>query len=372
MVENLGQRLIIIVAVLAFPSAVQAQLKTYKAVCLAIDHGRRLQVGTPYFETTLSELELRKLFIGYAKQENITGDLNCYRETDQEPFRYPVESTGITEYHYSRGYTSRRISWRPNEKSEIKTKMTWVNYLSVGKSLANNGYSTARVPLRYVFLNCGGEIHVAYSLDVKRIEVGPYVYNRKSFPTAGQPLPQISSIELAAQVRRKMYPEIIHYLKDVNTGPALGFGCFTGQTQKIGSVAALVGRDAKPEVVRAYLEELVVSDARVDPWRFLRNTAFETGTRVEPAAQRPAAPAAPEDGTAVRDLNAGLARDAHTRNAVFNKAQVDYRNALARHQAEVAAIAARNAARAADYARQKAAADAAQAAYEAQLKAMRR
>lgn len=78
------------------------------------------------------------------------------------------------------------------------------------------------------------------------------------------------------------------------------------------------------------------------------------------------------DAAAVRDLNAVLAREAHARNAAFERARDDANTAKVRHEAEVAAIAARNAARAAEHARQVAEADAARRAYETALATMSR
>ena len=199
--------------------------------------------------------------------------------------------------------------------------------------MVGTGYNHARVPLRYRFINCGGEIHIAYGLEPKRIEVGLYVLNGKSIPSTNAPLPMLSSLEVAANVRWRLQPEVVHYFKDVNTGPALGYGCFTGQTQKIGTVAKLIGANAKPDAVKAYLEGLFLIDARVDPWRVLRNTAFETD---KPRGEKVAADdgAGSEidatDDVAVRDLNAGLARDAHTWNAALTKAREEYRAGLAR------------------------------------------
>ena len=87
------------------------------------------------------------------------------------------------------------------------------------------------------------------------------------------------------------------------------------------------------------------------------------------AADRLAVASQAAETAAARDLHAGLASDAHARNGAFTKARDDARAALARHEADVAAIAARNAARAADYARQKATSDAAQQAYADALRA---
>ena len=237
--------------------------------------------------------------------------------------------------------------------------------------MVGTGYNHARVPLRFRFINCGGEIHIAYGLEPKRIEVGPYVLNGKSIPSTNAPLQCCP--RWAAKVRWRLQPEFVHYFKDVNTGPALGYGCLTGQKQKIGTVAKLVGANAKPDVVKAYLEAIFLIDARVNPLRVLRNTAFETDKpRGEKVAEDNGGVRDAIDNVAARDLNAGLARDAHARNAAFAKAREDYRAGLARQQAEVAAVVARNAARAAEYARQKAEADAAQRAYEEALRARRR
>lgn len=69
----------------------------------------------------------------------------------------------------------------------------------------------------YRFIVCEGEIHMAYSVG-----------------------PGDGAITLVGDIRT--HNGVVATLNDRFAGPALGFGCYTGQTLKIGSVRSLVAR----------------------------------------------------------------------------------------------------------------------------------
>lgn len=347
---------------------------------------------TPIFATKLEvgdiQEELSKV-VGNGPEGRLAG-VNCRTRpslSDAEKFR----ESEIKFWSENGRREKANFVWKPSDGRDPqaekgKLKSTIVQFLSMPYPKAGDGYVGASVEVRYQFLNCMGEIHVAYGLDNKTLKVGPYYYYKgRSIPTDGLGKPTLTAIGVSAVVKRNLRPEWINTFED-SVGPALGYGCFTGQTQKVGTVAKLVGPNATREAVQALLDELVLTNTFMKPARFLRNASLESGGSDEsPKAEAdPTAPTSPageirpasnlNEDAAVRDANAAALRGAQADVAALKKAQEDQRAAIAKHkaaiakyeaevakhEAEVAAVKARNAARAAEYARQRDEADAAQ------------
>jgi hypothetical protein len=316
-------------------------------------------------------------FVKYLAEQGIV--VSNYGQNRVACFEYPSRQAAQSsrdENLASETYRTFRqtdLSWTPRaEAPHGELKYATINFLDRTHSNDRNGYDSASIRLAYRFVNCGGEIHMAYGLDKKSLRLSAtYGVGGKRVSAEGVRPPDINVLHIRGPVKRRMNPVPVHHFEDEDAGEALGFGCFTGQTQKVGTVAALVGPKAKPEEIQALLDELALDGVFLKRPRHLRNALFEGRA---PDADVPGAPPQndrAEDDAKVRDINAQLAREVAARNAADVKAKADYQAAVAKHAADVAAIEARNQARQAEYQRQKAAADAARAAYDAQWRTPR-
>jgi membrane protein involved in colicin uptake len=154
----------------------------------------------------------------------------------------------------------------------------------------------------------------------------------------------------------------IDVINDRYAGEALGFGCFTGQTQKVGLVKDLIGPKAKQEEIDAYLQRLELTNAAVHPWEPLRSLALESAARQQ------------EDAEAKRvkaEADARFARlkaEAEATVAQRKAAQEEYDRKVAEVKAAAEKFARDKAAHEAEVAK----AAAAQAEYQRQMEEHRR
>ena len=154
---------------------------------------------------------------------------------------------------------------------------------------ARRGYKRASIKLNYRFLLCANEIQVAYALDRKSLEhsqdyVDKFVGINPNFitPPSEPPVPITVPLVLKVYLKKPGSPYVAT-LHDGTAGEALGVGCFTGQTSKIGLVANLIGPKATRPEIKSYLDLLDLSGM---------TTAAEIDTPLlNPAV--PAPPAAP-------------------------------------------------------------------------------
>ena len=170
------------------------------------------------------------------------------------------------------------------EEGELKTAI--VHWRGAKYDFGERGYDQASVELKYKFIACFGEIHLAYSLVSDSVKVGAnYAVGRRSddlsvgrsmlVPSSDAALPQPPSIGFRGKVSRNF--QTIAFTGDAFAGPALGFGCFSGQLQKIGTVEQLVGPKASPAAVKEYLDSLALIETVVAPYEPLRNATLEQG-----------------------------------------------------------------------------------------------
>lgn len=162
--------------------------------------------------------------------------------------------------------------------AEAPVRSTVVSYANGGGD--QNGYSRASVGLNYKFIRCDNEIHLAYSLDNKSVRVSDtYSYNGKEI-MAAQPAPTPPTIALSGSVTDGRSTTTIAQISDGLAAPALGYGCFSGQTKRVGPVPA-----GSPAQVDAYVSNLTFSPS--DMPQVLRNGAIEnTQATAERAEQQ--------------------------------------------------------------------------------------
>ena|GEM_PF-2459416 len=139
-----------------------------------------------------------------------------------------------------------------------------------------DGYVNAAVNVTYAFIACQGEMHIAYHLNADSATIGPlYRMGGTTYPSKAEP-PRPTSIRFAGTVYRG--PAAVGSFQDVQAGPALGMGCFSGQTQKFANIADRVGPKPTADQVTAYLDSLRVE---VRPAEVLRSVSEESMIRGE-------------------------------------------------------------------------------------------
>jgi hypothetical protein len=118
----------------------------------------------------------------------------------------------------------------------------------------------------------------------------------------------------------------VGFFSDGNAGPALGMGCFTGQSQKIGLVKDLVGARATPEQIAAYLAKLTVAPSPMAR----RLTSVDVESKLGAAARQAKAEEAArlkkgEEARAARERKRkeSIERDLADAKAAEDKARAD-------------------------------------------------
>ena len=161
---------------------------------------------------------------------------------------------------------------------ESKLRTTFLRFAEPGRNL--NGYHTASVNIKYQFIACMGEVHLAYGIDPGSVEVHrAYAFNGDRVDSSAAPVPMISSTGMIVSVFQKGDggERKIGTVMDPNAGRALGYGCFTGQTRKVGMVRDFIQGQLSRRAVNAYLNEtLSIGLGAVDPWRPLVNRDLES------------------------------------------------------------------------------------------------
>lgn len=222
----------------------------------------------------------------------------------------------------------------PGEDGEKKADKAGLKSLALlyGTGEAGSpGYAFAAIDLNYRFIACMGEVHVAYSLDPDTIKVGDtYVTTEGSaIPTEGAEPPKPESVRFSAVVKPVLSSKHLQHIDlreryaligDHFAGPALGYGCFSGQTKKVGMVADIVRGKHEPDMLDAILNEsLTLDEGRIGGTRILRNASLE---RSKAQREREAAQAARE--AEWQKLKA----DYEEKLAAANKAQEKYQREL--------------------------------------------
>lgn len=218
------------------------------------------------------------------------------------------------------------------------------------------GYQSAQIDLDYAFLQCAGEIQIAYSIDRKSFQASrnyfvPARGMREALSTEVDPPAAPSSLRLTGTVTDNAYPRrAIGSIDDHFAGEALGMGCFDGQTRKLGTVAGLVGPGATPDKVKAFLASLsfevpmYVGPPLTRAGMVGRQSEADRIAKEE-EARRLAAEARAKDAAQVDALNATAlkavqdkGREIDAKMAAGRKAQADYEASMVRHRQELAEV----------------------------------
>lgn len=153
-----------------------------------------------------------------------------------------------------------------------------------GPPVAGDGYTGGSVAIQYAFLNCFGELHIAYGLVAGSAQAsGVYLMGGKTYEARGG-APQLSSIKLSATAKR-LGSEVIGPVTDNAAGPALGLGCYTGQLIQLGVLTQWLGPKPTPQQVTNFLNTLTLDVAPAGP---VRDFALEARLRSEDRQRRDA------------------------------------------------------------------------------------
>ncbi len=155
-----------------------------------------------------------------------------------------------------------------------------------------NGYIRAWIDLEYKFIACQGELHFAYSLksDSTAYE-GGYSFEGEEYPIEGAAPPQ-STVTLSTGFIIA-YKEVGSRMTDTFAAPALGFGCFSGQTHKVGLLRELITGPVTPASTKALIESVfptqmayaLVGREITSPHPLI-NAAFESRLRAMSPSER--------------------------------------------------------------------------------------
>lgn len=178
----------------------------------------------------------------------------------------------------------RRVDWVPSSVKPAGPLKT-ITLLYKDGEIAGYGYRSASIKLSYRFLLCADEIQIAYGLDRKSQEHSDQYIARSGkidydTPSSEPAVPLALPINLS--IVRKITGTFVAKLRDANAGESLGMGCFTGQTRKIGTLAALLGAKPTKTQIQDYLNSLT-----------LRGQDTDGGARLDAPLTNPDEPAPP-------------------------------------------------------------------------------
>jgi hypothetical protein len=156
--------------------------------------------------------------------------------------------------------------WRPSSAASQSTAQVLTLDFEPGDGSgflhARRGYRHASIKLNYRFLLCANEIQMAYALDRKSLEHSQdYVARFNGLnpntmvPNSEPPIPM--TVPLAVKIVQAVPgTPYVATIRDGTAGEALGMGCFTGQTARVGFVAKLIGPQATRPQIKAYIDTL--------------------------------------------------------------------------------------------------------------------
>ena len=249
----------------------------------------------------------------------------------------------------------------PTDAGDVRT----ITYNYAKGTPTDPGYDWATIGVNYRFIACAGEVHVAYSLDPKSVRASDQYHSRNGLSPVGDvPTTEPISIEMVAVVlpnplSKQLGPVRLKdrygRVADKLAAPALGYGCFTGQTQKIGLVSDFIIGKAKPGELDALLNDALVLSHQFIGMRTLaqplRNSALndvKTARQIDDKERVAAEQAELESRRQFVAAETARVRAREAKEAAEAKA---YADAQAKYQRDLAAKAAADAQYAADMVR---------------------
>lgn len=180
------------------------------------------------------------------------------------------------------------------------------------------GYFSASARVVYKLIVCQGEVHIAYGLHSTTPEVSEgYNFGNRA-GTVTSPPPKLSTIRLSGFVSHA--GGTLGHVEDEATGPALGFGCYSGQTKKLAMLRDLPGYQAtmSPKEISALLSRYVISPVPLE--QTLKNSGIRSPAEPSRAVGRKSLSVAGEARGRSSNLPAAGARAASGLGSVQNVA----------------------------------------------------
>jgi hypothetical protein len=222
-----------------------------------------------------------------------------------------------------------------------------VNLASPAKG--QRGFSGLAFDVEYQFLLCQGELHIAYSLvedSVRRRpdSTMPPAYVLEGVYHTPTIIPtKLISVPLTGTVAT-IHAKAIGEFGDNFASKALGFGCFTGQSKKLGNMKDYLPENAGELQIKDFLNSLEAfikttevyesADAEEEIRSFLRKHPKQD--RMSPSTARLAEQVAREEARAKK---AAAEQEEEERKAAYDRQVAEYERKLAENQREVAAAA---------------------------------
>ncbi|MBU6266378.1 MAG: hypothetical protein KGN34_02475 [Sphingomonadales bacterium] len=163
------------------------------------------------------------------------------------------------------GMTVHSVDWQPSFVKPQGAIKSYTLHYEDGEQ-AGHGYRSAAIELRYRFLLCADEIQIAYALDRKSlvhddryvVRMTPGRNFEYATPTSQPAAPD--SVPLSLRITRVNGAGVtVAPFRDAIAGEALGMGCFTGQTKRVGMVNALLGPKPTRGQIQALLDTLILA-----------------------------------------------------------------------------------------------------------------
>lgn len=186
--------------------------------------------------------------------------------------------------HLRGSYRGQLIEWTPTGRNSVSSDRRTKSVFFKSPSGTQKGYSGVKFDIEYQFIVCDREVHLAYSVvpDSARVHNGgiPTYWwggpDKYRFHKSNLSLPSINSLPLKIVVwKGDAYASALARLSDVQASKALGFGCFTGQSQKVGLLKDHIS-DSAPEKIKAVLNTF---NASFETSYILTNAAAEDEIR---------------------------------------------------------------------------------------------
>lgn len=267
-----------------------ASATPYNMYCIAKGMHARVVVG-PFIIDPSASAQTQDEFIAWAKQLPGMTYPNAFCQVARTPEEAAVIVSDAKKngFQYVADWYPSSVKAMPLQSAAHAIALDFEPGDGSGFLHAKRGYKRASIKLNYRFLLCANEIQVAYALDRKSLEhsqdyVDKFVGTNPNVitPPGEPPVPMTVPIALKVYLKKPGSPYVAT-LRDGTAGEALGMGCFTGQTSKIGLVAKLIGPKATRPEIKSYLDLLDLSGM---------TTSAEIDTPLlNPAVPAPPAPA---------------------------------------------------------------------------------
>lgn len=189
------------------------------------------------FESDLPQEEITKQWKAFAAGQGDTWLVGCGQSNETLEKTKAIMAEVAAEYPD----VSRVIEWSPKGDQAPPSKRRTKSVFFRSPHDDERGYSGVTFDIEYQFLTCMGELHIAYSLDPESVRIG-HLPNMAASSTAhysykghfyrvAPPSPHVENVPLKGIVY--FDGDEIGRFGDDFAGPAVGFGCFSGQTKKI-------------------------------------------------------------------------------------------------------------------------------------------